>query len=579
MDATSTLLERSVMAKARQRRLSLGAGTEASADGDADYRSELWRMADALRGSMDAAEYKHVVLGLIFLKYISDAFEEAYARLEQEIVDGADPEDPDEYRAQSIFWVPPEARWPVLQGQAHQPTIGTAVDDAMAAIEQDNPALNGVLPKEYARPALDKTRLGQVIDMVSNIRVGGAEARATDVLGSVYEYFLEQFALAEGRKGGQFYTPRSVVRLLVEMLQPYRGRVYDPCCGSAGMFVQSVEFIQAHASGNGNGGRAAADISIYGQESNYTTWRLALMNLAIRGIEGQIVRDDTFHNDLHPDLRADYILANPHFNDSDWGGERLQDDQRWQYGVPPKGNANFAWVQHFLHHLAPRGRAGFVLANGSMSSNQSGEGQIRKNIIEARLVDCIVALPGQLFRSTQIPACLWFLSRDRSGTERRDETLFIDARKLGHMIDRTRRDLSPEDIARVANTYHAWRNRAADSTPSPLKREGWGEGAPAPPTASSADSAPDEPTPPQGDLCITPGTGRKIRCRQPERGEQIECIETWASRRWRKCSSASRWARMRASSGSPRPLIGRGSGRSWPASTPRAKAAPAIRRC
>ena len=495
------------MAKARQRRLSLGAAAESNGDGDADFRSEYWRMADALRGSMDAAEYKHVVLGLIFLKYISDAFEEAYAQLEKEIVDGADPEDPDEYRAQSIFWVPPEARWPVLQGQAHQPTIGTAVDDAMTAIERDNPALNGVLPKDYARPALDKARLGQVIDMVSNIRVGGAEARATDVLGSVYEYFLEQFALAEGRKGGEFYTPRSVVRLLVEMLQPYRGRVYDPCCGSSGMFVQSIEFIQAHASGNGNGGRANADISIYGQESNYTTWRMARMNLAIRGIEGQIAHGDSFHNDRHPDLRADYILANPPFNVSDWGGERLQDDQRWRHGVPPKGNANFAWVQHFLHHLAPRGRAGFVLANGSMSSNQSGEGQIRKNIIEARLVDCIVALPGQLFRSTQIPACLWFLSRDRSGTERRDETLFIDARKLGHMIDRTRRDLSPEDIARVANTYHAWRNRTpspspSTSTPSPLKGEGWGEGdrsdTPTPPTGSSGPQPPDEPTPPQG---------------------------------------------------------------------------------
>ena len=480
MHTESTLHERSLMAKARQRRLSLGTGTEASGDGDvADYRSELWRMADALRGSMDAAEYKHVVLGLIFLKYISDAFEERHAVVLAEWGEDA-AEERDEYIAESIFWVPPEARWPVLQAQAHQPTIGTAVDDAMTAVEQDNPALNGVLPKDYARPALDKSRLGQVIDMVSNIKVGGAEARATDVLGSVYEYFLEQFALAEGRKGGEFYTPRSVVRLLVEMLEPYQGRVYDPCCGSSGMFVQSIEFIQAHASGNGNGGRAMADISIYGQESNYTTWRMARMNLAIRGIEGQIAHGDSFHNDRHPDLRADYILANPPFNVSDWGGERLQDDQRWRYGVPSKGNANFAWVQHFLHHLAPRGRAGFVLANGSMSSSQSGEGQIRKNIIEARLVDCIIALPGQLFRSTQIPACLWFLSRDRSGAERRDETLFIDARKLGHMVDRTRRDLSPEDIARVADTYHTWRNRthsgAAGSTPSPLTGEGRGEG-------------------------------------------------------------------------------------------------------
>ena len=332
----------------------------------------------------------------------------------------------------------------------------------MEAIERDNPALRGVLPRDYARPALDKTRLGQVVDLVSNIKVGGADARATDVLGSVYEYFLEQFALAEGRKGGEFYTPRSVVRLLVEMLEPYRGRVYDPCCGSSGMFVQSMEFIRAHASGNGNGGRAGADISIYGQESNYTTWRMARMNLAIRGIEGRIEHGDSFHNDRHPDLKADYILANPPFNVSDWGGERLRDDKRWRHGVPPAGNANFAWVQHFLHHLAPRGNAGFVLANGSMSSQQSGEGEIRRNLIEADFVDCMVALPGQLFRSTQIPACLWFLSRGRSDgqhRERKGETLFVDARKLGHMISRTHRDLSSEDIARIADTYHAWRGR------------------------------------------------------------------------------------------------------------------------
>ncbi len=452
-----------------------------------DYRAQLWSMADALRGSMDAAEYKHVVLGLIFLKYISDAFQERHALVLDRWGEEA-AEDRDEYIAENIFWVPPDARWSVLQAQAHQPTIGTVVDDAMAAIEQDNPALREVLPKDYARPALDKTRLGQVIDMVSNIKVGGAQARATDVLGSVYEYFLEQFALAEGRKGGEFYTPRSVVGLLVEMLQPYEGRVYDPCCGSSGMFVQSIRFIQAHATGNGNarpgprssGAQTAAAVSIYGQESNYTTWRMARMNLAIRGIEGQIAHGDSFHNDLHPDLRADYILANPPFNVSDWGGDRLQGDQRWRYGDPPRGNANFAWVQHFLHHLAPRGRAGFVLANGSMSSSQSGEGQIRENIVEAGLVDCIVALPGQLFRSTQIPACLWFLSRDRGGSSvgaglvparhRRDETLFIDARNLGHMIDRTRRDLSAEDIARIADTYHAWRQgKSAPSSPSPGK--------------------------------------------------------------------------------------------------------------
>jgi len=452
------------MTTARGRRKASGPGAAAT-NGDtvADYRAELWRMADALRGSMDAAEYKHVALGLIFLKYISDAFEEAYARLDAERDQGADPEDPDEYRAQSIFWVPPEARWPVLQAQARQPAIGRLVDDAMTAIERDNPALKDVLPKEYGRDALDKQRLGQVVDLVSNIKVGGAEAQANDVLGQVYEYFLEQFALAEGRKGGEFYTPRSVVRLLVEMLEPYRGRVYDPCCGSSGMFIQSVDFIRAHATGNGNGGRARGDISIYGQESNYTTWRLARMNLAIRGIEGQIAQGDSFHNDRHPDLRADYILANPPFNVSDWGGDRLRDDKRWEYGAPPVGNANFAWVQHFLHHLAPRGIAGFVLANGSMSSSQSGEGEIRKGIVEAGLVDCIIALPGQLFRSTQIPACLWFLRKGRvAGETRTRETLFIDARKLGHMVDRTHRDLSAEDIARIADTYHAWRGGSGD---------------------------------------------------------------------------------------------------------------------
>ena len=425
------------------------------------YESKLWRMADALRGSMDAAEYKHVVLGLIFLKYISDAFEETHAQLEAD--DLANPEEKDEYIGRNIFWVPPEARWPYLQGQARQPTIGRLVDDAMAAIERDNPrSLMGVLPKEYARPGLNREILGQIIDLISNIRVGDEESRSKDVLGRIYEYFLSEFASAEGKKGGQFYTPRSVVRLLVEMLEPYNGRVYDPCCGSAGMFVQSVEFINAHANGNGNGkeSRARADISIYGQESNHTTWRLAKMNLAIRGIEGQIENGDSFHNDRHPDLRADYILANPPFNVSDWDGERLRDDKRWAYGVPPAGNANFAWVQHFLHHLSPSGIAGFVLANGSMSSNQSGEGEIRKNLIEANLVDCMVALPGQLFYSTQIPACLWFLSRGRSNGQHRDcrdDILFIDARKLGRMADRTHRELTDEDTARIANTYHAWR--------------------------------------------------------------------------------------------------------------------------
>ena len=413
-------------------------------------------MADALRGSMDAAEYKHVVLGLIFLKYISDAFEERRATVLAEF--GADAaEDRDEYTAENIFWVPAEARWTYLRAQARQSTIGLTVDQAMAAIERDNPALKDVLPLDYARPALDKRRLGQLIDLISNIQVGDEDARSRDVLGRVYEYFLSQFASAEGKKGGEFYTPRCVVKLLVEMLEPYRGRVYDPCCGSSGMFVQSVAFIRAHASGNGNGGKARADISIYGQESNYTTWRLAKMNLAIRGIEGQIGHGDSFHNDRHPDLKADFILANPPFNVSDWGGERLTDDKRWRYGVPPKGNANFAWVQHMVHHLAPAGVAGFVLANGSMSSRQSGEGEIRKNLIEADLVDCMVALPGQLFYSTQIPACLWFLARSRS---RRREVLFIDARKLGRMVDRTHRELADEDIARVAGAYHAWRDAA-----------------------------------------------------------------------------------------------------------------------
>ncbi|MCY4630452.1 MAG: class I SAM-dependent DNA methyltransferase [bacterium] len=431
------------------------------------YEVELWEMADALRGNMDAAEYKHVVLGLIFLKYVSDAFEETHAQLEAERDDGADPEHPDEYRARNILWVPREARWSRLQAQARQPTIGQTVDDAMDAVEEANPALEDVLPKNYAMPALDKQRLGRLIDVISNITVGDAAARSRDVLGRVYEYFLSRFAGAEGKRGGEFYTPRCVVRLLVEMLEPYEGRVYDPCCGSSGMFVQSLEFIGAHTSGNGNGGAAAAPISIYGQESNYTTWRLARMNLAIRGIEGQIAHGDTFRNDRHPDLRADYILANPPFNVSDWGGAQLADDRRWRFGVPPKGNANFAWVQHIVHHLAPTGTAGFVLANGSMSSARSGEGEIREGLVEADLVDCMVALPGQLFYSTQIPACLWFVARDRSDSgfrDRRGELLFIDARRLGSMVDRTHRELTDEDIARIAGTYHAWRGEEGAGT-------------------------------------------------------------------------------------------------------------------
>jgi type I restriction enzyme M protein len=424
------------------------------------YEAQLWQMADALRGSMDAAEYKHVALGLLFLKYISDAFEEHRAKLVAEEAQGADPEDPDEYRAHNVFWVPREARWARLKAEAKQPTIGQFVDEAMEAVERENSSLKGVLPKDYGRPALDKVRLGQLIDLVTNIKVGDEDSRSKDVLGRVYEYFLAQFASAEGKKGGEFYTPRSVVKLLVEMLEPYKGRVYDPCCGSSGMFVQSVEFIRAHAKGNGNGGRARGDISIYGQESNYTTWRLAKMNLAIRGIEGQIAHGDTFHDDRQPDLKADFILANPPFNVSDWRGELLRDDKRWKYGVPPVGNANFAWVQHIIHHLAPTGLAGFVLANGSMSSNQSGEGEIRRNIVEADLVDCMVALPGQLFYSTPIPACLWFLVRAKKNgrfRDRRGQVLFIDGRELGRMVDRTHRDLTDEDIARIGRAYHAWR--------------------------------------------------------------------------------------------------------------------------
>src|SRR5213080_3187294 len=425
------------------------------------FEAKLWLAADKLRSNMDAAEYKHVVLGLIFLKYISDSFEEHHAKLiaGQGEYAGANPEDPDEYRAENIFWVPPAARWTYLQNSAKQPTIGKIVDDAMVAIERDNPRLKGILPKDYARPALDKNRLGELIDLIGTIGLGDKANRSKDILGRVYEYFLSRFASAEGKKGGQFYTPQSVVRLLVEMLAPYKGRVYDPCCGSGGMFVQSEKFVEAH-------GGKLDDISIYGQESNATTRRLAMMNLAIRGIEADLGEEqaDTFRRDLHPDLRADFVLANPPFNDSDWF--RKDDDARWQFGLPPRGNANFAWVQHFIYHLAPAapgssgGMAGFVLANGSMSSNQSGEGEIRRAIIEADLVDCMVALPGQLFYSTAIPVCLWFLSRDnRNGRfrDRRRQTLFINASKLGHLIDRVHRELSDEETQRIAQTYHAWR--------------------------------------------------------------------------------------------------------------------------
>jgi type I restriction enzyme M protein len=418
------------------------------------FEEKLWQAADKLRGHMDAAEYKHVVLGLIFLKYISDAFQERYEAVQKE--PHADVEDRDEYLGENVFWVPKEARWQHLQANAKQPKIGKLIDDAMVAIEKENPRLKGVLPKDFARPTLDKRRLGELIDLVGTIGLGGKEARSKDILGRVYEYFLGQFASAEGKKGGQFYTARCVVRLLVNMLAPHENaRIYDPCCGSGGMFVQSEEFIETH------GGRREA-IAIYGQESNPTTWRLANMNMAIRHIEANLGGEpaDTFYSDLHKDLKADYILANPPFNMKDWGGDQLAEDVRWKYGKPPVNNANFAWVQHFIHHLSPKGLAGFVLANGSMSSNTGNEGEIRQAIIKADLVDCMVALPGQLFYSTPIPVCLWFLSRNKGDSryrDRRNETLFIDARKMGILIDRVHRELTDEEIEKIAAAYHAWR--------------------------------------------------------------------------------------------------------------------------
>jgi type I restriction enzyme M protein len=430
------------------------------------FEDVLWKAADKLRGSMDASEYKHVVLGLIFVKYVEDAFEERRGTLRAELkADGIIGEQAsellesrDEYTAEGVFWVPPEARWGYLRERAKQPEIGKLIDNAMDLIELDNPSLRGVLPKSYARPSLDVRRLGELVDLISGIGLGAAEHREKDILGRVYEYFLGRFASSEGKGGGEFYTPRVVVRLLVEMIEPFSGRVYDPCCGSGGMFVQAERFVEAH-DGRRN------DIAVYGQELNDTTWRLAQMNLAIRGIETDLGPrwGDSFHEDLHPDLKADFILANPPFNISDWGGDQLRDDQRWRYGVPPVVNANYAWLQHMAGHLSPRGVAGVVLANGSLSSQQSGEGEIRRRMVEADLIECIVALPGQLFYSTQIPASLWFLDRDktpggaRAWRDRRGEVLFIDARKLGAMVDRTHRELTNDDIARIARTYHAWR--------------------------------------------------------------------------------------------------------------------------
>ncbi len=422
--------------------------------GDLGFEAELFKAADKLRGNMEPSDYKHVALGLIFLKYISDAFEAKHKALLGEDAQAA--EDKDEYVADNVFWVPKEARWSHLQANAKLPTIGTLIDDAMRAIEKDNESLKGVLPKDYARPALNKVMLGELIDLISGIALNEEGDRSKDILGRVYEYFLGQFAGAEGKRGGEFYTPRSVVRVLVEMLEPYSGRVYDPCCGSGGMFVQSEKFVQEH------GGRIG-DIAIYGQESNYTTWRLAKMNLAVRGIDSDIRwnNEGSFHKDELRDLKADYILANPPFNISDWGGDRLREDVRWRFGAPPVGNANYAWLQHIYHHLAPNGTAGVVLANGSMSSNQSGEGDIRKAMLEADVVDCMVALPGQLFYSTQIPACLWFLARNKNPSkglrDRRGQVLFIDARKMGVLVDRTRRELTDEEVQKIADTYHAWR--------------------------------------------------------------------------------------------------------------------------
>jgi len=436
------------------------AKAKAKVTNEEPLEKQLWKAADKLRKNIDAAEYKHVVLGLIFLKYISDSFEEHFAKLQkgEGEYQGADPEDRDEYKAENIFFVPINARWSFLQANAKQPDIGKLVDGAMDVIEHENTPLKGVLSKIFAKSNLDPASLGELIDLVGNIALGDAKARSADVLGHVFEYFLGEFALAEGKQGGQFYTPRSIVELLVNMLEPYKGRVFDPCCGSGGMFVQSEKFVEQHQ------GRIN-DISIYGQESNQTTWRLAKMNLAIRGIDSSQVRwnnEGSFLNDAHKDLKADFIIANPPFNVSDWSGELLRTDGRWTYGAPPTGNANFAWLQHFIYHLSPNGQAGVVLAKGALTSKTSGEGDIRKALIEkGNVIDCIVNLPAKLFLNTQIPAALWFMSRNLNNGKfrnRSNEILFIDARNLGHLINRRTRELSAEDIKQIADTYHNWRN-------------------------------------------------------------------------------------------------------------------------
>ena len=470
LDTTTTAIAAELRARSNRRKTN---------GGPMGFEAQLWQAADKLRKNMDAAEYKHVVLGLIFLKYISDAFEVLHTKLVngKGEYEGADPEDPNEYTAEKVFFVPPIARWKsisangkkteILLDNGKKVDIGGYVDEVMEAIERQNLSLKGVLPKVYARQNLDRASLGGLIDLVGTIALGTDEAKSKDVLGQVYEYFLGQFALAEGKKGGQFYTPRSVVKLLVEMLEPYEGRVFDPCCGSGGMFVQSEKFITAHRDHykkNGNGDdisfNPADRISLYGQESNQTTWRLCKMNLAIRGIDSSNItwnNEGSFLNDLHKDLKADFILANPPFNDSDWSGELLKDDARWKYGIPPSGNANYAWIQHFIYHVSPRGMAGFVLAKGSLTSKTNGEGEIRKAIIEAGLLDCIVNLPAKLFLNTPIPACLWFLSRRKEG--RLDKVLFIDARNLGYLINRRTLDFTNENIDKIAETYHHWHNK------------------------------------------------------------------------------------------------------------------------
>jgi len=424
------------------------------------FEKTLFKAADKLRKNMDAAEYKHIVLGLIFLKYISDSFEELFAKIKDGKGDfsGANPEDPDEYRAENVFFVPRVARWSYLHSRAKLPSIGKDVDDAMEAIEKENQTLKGILPKVYARPNLDKAALGGLIDLIGNIALGDAAAKSKDLLGRVYEYFLGEFANAEGKNAGQFYTPKSIVRLMVEMIEPYKGRVFDPACGSGGMFIMSEKFVQEH---RGN----VDDISIYGQESNQTTYRLCRMNLAIRGIDGSQVKWNTegsFLNDLHKDLKADFVLANPPFNDSDWSGQLLQKDARWQYGMPPASNANYAWLSHMIYHLSPKGVMACVLANGSLSSQTNNEGEIRKSLVENDLVDCIVALPKQLFYNTGIPACIWFISRKRTGNgdrKRTGEILFIDASEIGFMADRTHREFTEKDVAKVSETYHEWRKQ------------------------------------------------------------------------------------------------------------------------